>query len=171
MRYLKFLLITGIIAGTLACKKDRYPQIENSANAQFTRTAGTGPAPAGYNTHSLKKSAAADVDEFVLKVVESGNVKSVSVMVDYKKAISPSVTTYSRLYASISSWPQTYNVSLNDLVTMFEPSGITLGNLAVGDKFVFRIVITLNSGTIISEQATVLNSAPYAITLTYTVAA
>lgn len=170
MKYLKFLLIIGLITSTVACKKNRYPEVENSANAQFTRTAATGTAAAPYNTGTLSKAAAAATDQFLLKVVESGNVKSVNVMVDYRKAATPTVTTYTQQYATITTWPQTYNVSLNNLITLFTPNGITLANLATGDRFVFRIVITLNSGTVISEQAALLNAAPYATILTYTVA-
>lgn len=170
MKYLKFLLIIGMLTSTVACKKSRYPEIENSANAQFTRTDKTITSPAAYNTFSFKKTTPAEADQFLLKVIESGNVKTVSVMVDYKKATTPTVTTYSQQFAAITTWPQTYGVALNDLVTLFAPNGITLMNLAVGDRFVFRIVITLNSGTVISEQSAVLNTAPYATLLTYTIA-
>jgi hypothetical protein len=171
MKYLKFLIIIGLITSTVACKKNRYPEVENSANAQFTRTAATGTAAAPYNTATLSKASPATADQFLLKVVESGNVKSVAVMVDYRKAATPSVTTYTQQFATITTWPQTYNASLNSLVTLFASNGLTVGGLAVGDRFVFRIVITLNSGTVISEQAAIMNAAPYAITLTYTVAA
>lgn len=171
MKYLKFLLIIGLITSTVACKKNRYPDFENSANAQFTRTAATGATAAPYNNGTLSKAAPATTDEFLLKVVESGNVKSVAVMVDYRKSTAPNTTVYTQQFATITSWPQTYNASLNSLVTLFASNGLTVGGLAVGDRFVFRIVITLNSGTVISEQAAIMNAAPYAITLTYTVAA
>ena len=171
MKYLKFLLIIGLITSTVACKKSRYPEFENSANAQFTRTAATGAVAAPYNNGNLSKAAPAVTDEFLLKVVESGNVKSVAVMVDYRRSTAPNTTVFTQQYASITSWPQTYTASLNNLVTLFAPNGLTVAGLAVGDRFVFRIVITLNSGTVISEQAAIMNAAPYAITLTYTVTA
>jgi hypothetical protein len=187
MKYFKFLLIIGLITSTVACKKDRYPEFENSANAQFTRTAATGTVAAPYNSGTLSKAAPATADQFLLKVVESGNVKSIAVMVDYRKVGSTAVIT--KKYADITTWPQTYSTSLNALVALFAADGVTVANLTAtvpavpaspgvpakaeipGDRFVFRIVITLNSGTVISEQAAIMNAAPYAITLTYTVAA
>lgn len=171
MKYLKFLLIIGIIASTVSCKKSRYPEIENSANAQFTRTAATGTAAAPYNTATLSKATPATTDQFILKIIESGNVKSVSVLVDYRKNLTPTVTTYTQEFKNITTWPQTYTASLNDLVALFSANGLTLANLVSGDKFVYRVVITLNSGTVISGQAALLTAAPYAITLTYTVGA
>ena len=189
MKYLKFLLIISLITSTVACKKNRYPEVENSANAQFTRTAATGTSAAAYNTFTLSKASPAVTDPFLLKVIESGNVKTVSVMVDYRKAATPNVSTYTQKYADITSWPQTYTASLNSLVALFATNGLTLASLTTtipavpaapgvpakaeipGDRFVFRIVITLNSGTVISEQAALLNAAPYAITLTYIVGA
>lgn len=169
MKYLKFLLIIGIITSTVSCKKNRYPEVENSANAQFTRTAASGTAVAPYNNFTLSKATPAASDPFILKIIESGNVKSVSVLVDYRK--SATVTTYTQEFKNITSWPQTYNATLNDLVALFSANGLTMANLAVGDRFVYRVVITLNSGTVISGQAALLTVAPYAITLTYVVTA
>lgn len=177
MKYLKFLLVIGLIASTVACKKSRYPEFENSANAQFTRViqpppAGAPATPAAdYNVWTMSKGTPAGIDQFVLKMVESGNVKSVSVLVDYRKSTAPNTTVFTQPYATITSWPQNYSVTLNNLVTLFAPNGLTVGGLAVGDRFVFRVVITLNSGTVISEQAAIMNSLPYAITLTYRVTA
>ena len=171
MKYIKFLFIITLVTGLTSCEKNRYPEIENSANAQFTRTGATGTAAGPYNSLALSKANPAVTDQFLLKVVESGNVQSISVMVDYRKAATPTVTTYSQKYADITTWPQTYTTSLTALTTLFASNGVTSANVAVGDRFVFRIVITLKSGTVISEQSALLNTAPYAITLTYTVAA
>jgi hypothetical protein len=173
MKYLKFLLIIGLITSTVACKKSRYPEVENSANAQFTRKLGAvlTPTTNSFASFTLSKAAPANTDEFLLKVVESGNVKSIAVMVDYRKSTAPNTTVFTQQFATITSWPQTYNASLNNLVALFAPNNLTVAGLAVGDRFVYRIVITLNSGTVISEQAALLNALPYAITLTYTVGA
>lgn len=171
MKYLKFLFIIVLATGLTSCKKNRYPEIENSANAQFTRKLGAvlTPTTNSYAAFDLKKSDPAVADEFLLKVIESGNVKSISVMVDYRKTGTTAVVT--QKFADITTWPQTYNTSLNNLVNLFAANGVTLANLTVNDRFVFRIVITLNSGTVISEQSALLNSLPYATTLTYTVKA
>jgi hypothetical protein len=177
MKYLRFLLIIGLITSTVACKKSRYPEVENSANAQFTRVITTTPVPpavtpaADYNSWTLSKATPALNDKFTLKMVESGNVKSVSVVVDYRKSTSTTVTTFSQPFATITSWPQDYTVSLNSIVALFAANGLTATNLAVGDRFVFRVIVTLNSGTVISEQAAIMNSLPYAITLTYRITA
>ncbi|TCC94958.1 hypothetical protein [Pedobacter hiemivivus] len=175
MKYLKFLLIIGIITSTVSCKKNRYPEFENSANAQFTivnpkpKPPATAIVASDYNNGLLSKATPAVTDDFVLKLVESGNVKSVSVLVDYRKTAT--VTTYTKEFKNISTWPQTYSASINDLVALFSSNGLTLANLAVGDRFVYRVVITLNSGTVISGQGALLTTAPYAITLTYVVTA
>lgn len=178
MKYLRILLIISLVASTVACKKNRYPEIENSANAQFTRTI-TSPAPvppavtpaAEYNSWTLSKTTSTLVDKFTLKMVESGNVKSVSVLVDYRKSTSTTVNTFTQQFSTITSWPQNYTITLNDVVALFAANGLTVANLAVGDRFVFRVVITLNSGTVISEQAAIMNALPYAITLTYRITA
>ena len=171
MKYLKFLFIIALTSGLVSCKKNRYPEFENSANAQFTRTAATGTAAAPYNNFTFSKASPTTTDQFLLRVIESGNVRSVSVMVDFRRAATPTVTTYTQKYADITTWPQTYSTSLNALTGLFAPNGVTAANLAVGDRFVFRIVITLNSGTVISDQSTILNIAPNAGVLTYIVAA
>lgn len=188
MKYLKYLFIIALAASVTSCKKDsKFPEFENSANAQFTRTAATGTAAAAYNSLTLSKAAPATSDEFRLRVVESGNVSNVAIMVDYRKVGTTAVIT--KKYADITTWPQTYTTSLNSLVALFAADGVTVANLTAtvpavpaspgvpakaevpGDRFVFRIVVTLKSGTVISEQSALLNSAPYAITLTYTVGA
>ncbi len=171
MKYFKIFFMITLAVGFASCKKDRYPEFENSANAQFTRTAATGTTAATYNTFSFSKATPATTDAFLLKVIESGNVQSVSVMVDYRKAATPNVTAFTQKYDELTTWPKNYTTSLNALTTLFAANGVTTANIAVGDRFVFRIVVTLKSGTVISEQAAVLNAAPYAITLIYTVAA
>lgn len=171
MKYFKILFMITLAITFVSCKKDRYPEYENSANAQFTRTAATGTTAAAYNTFSFSKAAPATTDAFLLKVIESGNVQSVSVMVDYRRAAAPNTVAFTQKYDELTAWPKNYTTSLNALATLFAANGVTAANVAVGDRFVFRIVVTLKSGTIISEQAAVLNATPYAITLTYTVAA
>lgn len=171
MKYFKILFIITLAVGLTSCKKDRYPEFENSANAQFTRSGDRTATGATYNTLSFSKAAPATTDAFLLKVIESGNVQSVSVMVDYRKAATPSVVSFTQKYDELTAWPKNYTTSLNALATLFAANGITVANLAVGDQFIFRIVVTLKSGTVISGQAAVLNTAPYAITLTYKVAA
>lgn len=171
MKYLKYFFAMTLIISIASCKKNRYPEFENSANAQFTRKLGAvlTQTTNSYAAFDLKKTTPDLSDEFLLKVVEDGNVKSVSVMVDYRKTGTTAVVT--QKFAEITTWPQTYNASLNSLVALFAPNGVTLANLTVNDRFVFRIVITLNSGTVISEQSALLSTVPYAVTLTYTVKA
>lgn len=171
MKYLKYIFAITLIISLASCKKDRYPEFENSANAQFTRKLGAviTSTTNSYASFDLKKTTPDLADEFLLNVVESGNVKSVSVMVDYRKTGTTAVVT--QKFADIATWPQTYNASLNSLVALFASNGVTLANLTVNDRFVFRLVITLNSGTIVSEQSSLLNTVPYAVTLTYTVKA
>jgi hypothetical protein len=172
MKYLRYILIIGLVTSVFSCKKDsHYPEVENSANAQFKRTAATGAVATPYNTLTVSKAAPATPDEFILNIVESGNVKSVSVVVDYRKSTANSVTVFTQPFATITSWPQTYTTNLSAIVALFAANGLTVSGLAVGDRFVFRVVITLNSGTIVSGQAAVLNTAPYAITLNYIVGA
>lgn len=171
MKYFKIILIACICAlTTVSCEKSRYPEFENSANAQFIRDLGVVTAnPATnttFNTATLNKSNPTLADKFTLKIIETGNVSSVKVLVDYKKGS----TTLTTQYKEITSWPITGSVSLNDLIALFASQGVTSASVTAGDKFVFRTVITLKSGTVVSEQAAVFSALPYTITLTYTVA-
>ncbi len=169
MRYIHILIMVCICAIVSSCEKDRFPEVENSANAQFKRALGTAATPASFNTGTLSKATPAATDNFNFGVVENGNVASVKVMVDYRKAATPTVTTFTQQYADITSWPVDYSVSLNSLTTLFAANGLTSANVVANDRFVFRAVFTLKSGTVVSEQAAVLLALPYATTLTYTV--
>lgn len=147
-----------------SCEKDsRHPEVENGANAQFTRALGVPATVASYNTATLSKANPTVKDNFTLKIVESGNVASVRLMVDYLKG----TTTTTKQLEEVKTWPATYSLSLNDLTALM---GITTASLTAGDRFLLRTDFTLKSGTVVSSQAAVLAAAPYAIRLTYTVA-
>ena len=98
------------------------------------------------------------------------NVASVNILIDYRKVTGNVANTiYTQQFGTLTAWPQTYTTSLNSLVALFAANGLTVAGLAATDQFVFRVVFTLKSGTVVSGQATVLNVAPYLITLTYRV--
>jgi hypothetical protein len=162
MKHLKIILAFLAVIGLASCEKEsRYPEIENGANAQFTRALGT--TAATFNATTLSKANPTAKDNFTLKIVESGNVASVRLMVDYIKG----TTTTSKQLEEVKTWPANYSLSLNDLTALM---GITTASTAAGDRFVLRTEFTLKSGTVVSSQGAILAAAPYAIRLTYTVA-
>ncbi len=162
MKYFKIIFAFLAVAAFTACEKDsRFPEVENGANAQFTRALGT--TVATYNAATLSKANPTVKDNFTLKIVESGNVASVRLMVDYIKG----TTTVTKQMEEVKTWPASYSVSLNDLTALM---GVTTASLTAGDRFLLRTDFTLKSGTVVSSQAAVLAAAPYAIRLTYTVA-
>lgn len=164
MKYLKIILSLLLITGLTSCEKeDRFPEVENGANAQFTRALGVPATVASFNNATLSKANPTVKDNFTLKIVESGNVASVRLMVDYIKG----ATTTTKQLEEVKTWPANYNLSLNDLTALM---GITTASTVAGDRFILRTDFTLKSGTIVSSQAAVLAAAPYAIRLTYTVA-
>jgi hypothetical protein len=162
MKYIKIIFAFLAVAVFTSCEKDsRFPEVENGANAQFTRALGT--TTATYNAATLSKANATLKDSFTLKIVESGNVASVRLMVDYIKG----TTTSTKQVEEVKTWPATYSLSLNDLAAL---AGVSTASLTAGDRFVLRTDFTLKSGTVVSSQSAVLAAAPYAIRLTYTVA-
>lgn len=175
MKYLKTIfLATLCLVVASSCKKEHYPEYQNGANAQFRRTAvadgqTTTAGIASYWKWTFSKAAPATQDEFIMKVFGSENVASVNVLVDYKKT--GSSTTLTSTYKSLTTWPLTAKVSLNDLIALFAAQGVTATNVTVNDQFIFRCEVVLKDGTVIKEQAAVLSALPYMITLTYTVTA
>lgn len=167
MKFFKHIIpALALIVITSSCEKEsRFPEVENGANAQFTRALGVPATAASFNNATLSRANPAVKDNFTLKIVESGNVAQVRLMIDYIKGN----TTKTRQYEEVKNWPVNYSLSLNDLIAVFAADGVTSGTVANGDRFILRTDFTLNSGTVINSQATVLTSAPYAIRLTYTV--
>jgi hypothetical protein len=164
MKHLKFILAFLCMIGITSCEKeDRFPEIEYGANAQFTRALGVPATVASFNNATLSKANPTAKDNFTLNIVESGNVTSVRLMVDYIKG----TTTATKQLEEVKSWPATYNLSLNDLTALM---GVTSASTAAGNRFILRADFTLKSGTVVDSQAAVLAAAPYAIRLTYTVA-
>lgn len=157
------MVFLAMIALSACEKENRFPEIENGANAQFTRALGVPATVASFNNATLSKANPTVKDNFTLKIVESGNVASVRLMVDYIKG----TTTTTKQMEEVKTWPANYSISLNDLTALM---GISTASTAPGERFILRTDFTLKSGTVISSQAAVLAAAPYAIRLTYTVA-
>ena len=164
MKHLKIILAFLAVIGLASCEKEsRFPEVENGANAQFTRALGVPTTVASFNNAALSKANPTVKDNFTLKIVESGNVASVRLMVDYIKG----TTTTTKQLEEVKTWPASYSLSLNDLTALM---GVTTASTAAGERFILRTDFTLKSGTVVNSQAAVLAAAPYAIRLTYTVA-
>lgn len=150
--------------GITSCEKeDRFPEIENGANAQFTRALGVPATVASFNNATLSKANPTAKDNFTLNIIESGNVASVRLMVDFVRG----TTTTTKQLEEVKSWPATYSLSLNDLAALM---GVTTASTAAGNRFILRTDVTLKSGTVINTQSATQAAAPFAIRLTYTVA-
>src|SRR6476620_6200653 len=102
MKYLKIILSLLVVVGLTSCEKeDRFPEVENGANAQFTRALGVPATVASFNNATLSKANPTVKDNFTLKIVESGNVASVRLMVDYIKG----TTTTTKQLEEVKTWP------------------------------------------------------------------
>ncbi len=145
------------------------PMAENAAYPQFERASGVVTATPTTNTTfsrgTLSKATPATTDVSTLKITGSDLVASVKVMVDYKKGAAIKTAQYKE----ITTYPLTITTSLNELIALFASQGVTTATVAATDVFVFRTVITLKTGSVVSEQSATLATLPYLTTLTYTV--
>lgn len=152
-----------------SCDKDVIPVAENAAYAQFERAAGVVTATPTQNTSfsraNLSRATPAATDQSTLKILGSDLVASVKVMVDYTKG----TTVKTAQYKEITTYPLAVTTSLNELIALFASQGATAANVTANDRFVFKTIITLKTGTVVTEQSATLSTLPYLTTLTYTV--